>query len=194
MSILFGINRIDDAIKEAYKKKGPVVLHTSSLSISVFDSNLHVTPIDEDRLLTSASDKHNNIEEYKTEIIRDLIYTIGGYRMGIDNRIYQDNSDIDLFNLIGNIGLEVGYNVKYFKAWVVQSYINKEDYVHYIQLFTDDNDLYISIYYETGMLFSLIDVPYYELYDNNDVFRFTAKRDEAELLNIIDHMLNYNVG
>lgn len=114
--------------------------------------------------------------------------------MRIDNRIHQDNSDIDLFNFIGNIGLEVGYNVKYFKAWVAQSYINKEDYVHYIQLFTDDNNLYISIYYETGMLFSLIDVPYYELYDNNDVFRFTAKRDEAELLNIIDNMLNYNVG
>lgn len=93
MSILFGINRIDDAIKEAYKKKGPVVLHTNSLSISVFDSNLHVTPIDEDRLLTSATDKHNNIEEYKTEIIRDLIYTIGGYRMGLDS-IKEDIKDI----------------------------------------------------------------------------------------------------
>lgn len=93
MSILFSINRIDDAIKEAYKKKGPVVLHTSSLSISVYDNNLHVTPIDEDRLLTSVSDRHNNIEEYKTEMIRDLIYIIGGYRMEIDT-IKEDIRDI----------------------------------------------------------------------------------------------------
>lgn len=93
MSILFNINRIDDAIKEAYKKKGPVVLHTSSLNISVYDNNLHVTPIDEDRLLTSASDKHNNIEEYKTEMIKDLIYIIGGYRAEMDS-IKEDIRDI----------------------------------------------------------------------------------------------------
>lgn len=86
MCVIFEINEIEDAIKEAYKRKGPVVLHTDSLRIIVYDSSdIHVTPIDTDRLLTSASDKHNNIEEYKTELIRDLIYIIGGYRADLDN-------------------------------------------------------------------------------------------------------------
>lgn len=102
-------------------------------------------------------------------------------------RDIQETSPIEVFNTIGNM-LPKGYEPIYFKAKFPKINIDEEGriiddygYLHYIHI-VKNGDLKISIYFDDASIGSLIEVPYYELYDLDDVYRYLTNEEE-DLIN-----------
>ena len=115
---------------------------------------------------------------------------------------FQELSEIPLFNKIGDYAEKQGYDVVYFKSLMPKIKEDKIDlsnptmdnfnykYIHYIHIYGDEG-LKVSIYFDVDSLVRLSqEIPYYELYDMNDVERFLATdEDEAILFNAVKKLI-----
>ena len=115
---------------------------------------------------------------------------------------FQELSEIPLFNKIGDYAEKQGYDVVYFKSLMPKIKKDKIDlsnptmdnfgykYIHYIHIYGDEG-LKVSIYFDVDSLVRLSqEIPYYELYDMNDVERFLATdEDEAILFNAVKKLI-----
>ena len=112
----------------------------------------------------------------------------------LNNEIIQLKSEVDLFNRIGDYATSKNFHPVYFKSKNISSY-NSEELkiveVHYIHIYDDNGSLKVSIYYDgEGSILSLMEQPYYELYDLSDVKRFlTGKEEELLLFNEVKSIL-----
>ena len=113
----------------------------------------------------------------------------------LNNEIIQLESEIDLFNKIGDYVISKDYHPVYFKSNKMSNYYNNKELkivdVHYIHIYDDNGSLKASIYYDgEGSMLSFMDQPYYELYNLSDIKRF-LKNEEEELLlfNIVKSLL-----
>lgn len=109
-----------------------------------------------------------------------------------------EESNIDVFNEIGEYAKGKNLNVLYFKAKMPVTAtrfitsiedMNKLELgeVDYIHLYDNkEYNLILSIYYDTKGMNIMIDCPYYEVFDRGDVKRFF--NDEKE------QMLEYAKG
>ena len=114
----------------------------------------------------------------------------------------QEVSEVAIFNEIGNYAEKQGYDVVYFKSLMPKIKEDKIDlsnptmdnfnykYIHYIHIYGDEG-LKVSIYFDVDSLVRLSqEIPYYELYDMNDVERFLATdEDEAVLFNTVKELI-----
>lgn len=109
---------------------------------------------------------------------------------------YQECSEIDLFNEIGEIVENLGYTPVYFKV-LKPKMIETEDafeiiskYMYYIHLFKNE-EMKISIYYDKYNLGAMFpEEPYFELYDLNGVERFLdTEEDRNNLLNRLKELI-----
>lgn len=112
----------------------------------------------------------------------------------LNNEIIQLESEINLFNKIGDYVISKNFHPVYFKSKNISSY-NSEELkiveVHYIHIYDDNGSLKASIYYDgEGSILSLMEQPYYELYDLSDVKKFlTGKEEELLLFNEVKSLL-----
>ncbi|MBQ9012263.1 MAG: hypothetical protein IJ094_01585, partial [Bacilli bacterium] len=95
----------------------------------------------------------------------------------LNNEIIQLESEVYLFNKIGDYTINKGYHPVYFKSTKMSNYYNNKELkivdVHYIHVYDDNGLLKISIYYDgEGSMLSFMDQPYYELYNLSDVRKF----------------------
>lgn len=109
-----------------------------------------------------------------------------------------EESNVDVFNEIGEYAKGKNLNVLYFKVKMPVAAtrfitsiedMNKLELgeVDYIHLYDNkEYNLILSIYYDTKSMNSMIDCPYYEVFDRGDVERFF--NDEKE------QMLEYAKG
>ena len=113
----------------------------------------------------------------------------------LNNEIIQLESEVDLFNKIGDYTISKGYHPVYFKSTKMSNYYNNKELkivdVHYIHVYDDNGLLKISIYYDGGgSMLSFMDQPYYELYNLSDVRKFlTGKEEELLLFNEVKSLL-----
>jgi len=113
----------------------------------------------------------------------------------LNNEIIQLESEIDLFNKIGDYVISKDYHPVYFKSNKMSNYYNNKELkivgVHYIHVYDDNGLLKISIYYDgEGSMLSFMDQPYYELYNLSDVRKFlTGKEEELLLFNEVKSLL-----
>ena len=115
---------------------------------------------------------------------------------------FQEVSEVAIFNEIGDYAENQGYDVVYFKSLFHKIKKDKIDlsnptmdnfdykYIHYIHIYGDEG-LKVSIYFDVDSLVRLSqEIPYYELYDMNDVERFLATdEDEAVLFNTVKKLI-----
>ena len=115
---------------------------------------------------------------------------------------FQEVSEVAIFNEIGNYAENQGYDVVYFKSLFPKIKKDKIDlsnptmdnfdykYIHYIHIYGDEG-LKVSIYFDVDNLVRLSqEIPYYELYDMNDVERYLATdEDEAVLFNTVKKLI-----
>ena len=115
---------------------------------------------------------------------------------------FQEVSEIPLFNKIGDYAEKQGYDVVYFKSLMPKIKEDKIDlsnptmdnfgykYIYYIHIYGDIG-LKVSIYFDVDSLVRLSqEIPYYELYDMNDVERFLATDEgEAILFNTVKKLI-----
>ena len=115
---------------------------------------------------------------------------------------FQEVSEIPLFNKIGDYAEKQGYDVVYFKSLMPKIKEDKIDlsnptmdnfgykYIYYIHIYGDIG-LKVSIYFDVDSLVRLSqEIPYYELYDMNDVERYLATdEDEAVLFNTVKKLI-----
>ena len=120
----------------------------------------------------------------------------------VGSQEFQELSEIPLFNKIGDYAEKQGYDVVYFKSLMPKIKEDKIDlsnptmdnfgykYIHYIHIYGDEG-LKVSIYFDVDSLVRLSqEIPYYELYDMNDVERFLATdEDEAVLFNTVKKLI-----
>lgn len=112
----------------------------------------------------------------------------------LNNEIIQLESEINLFNKIGDYVISKNFHPVYFKSKNISGY-NSEELkiveVHYIHIYDDNGSLKASIYYDgEGSILSLMEQPYYELYDLSDVKKFlTGKEEELLLFNEVKSLL-----
>ena len=113
----------------------------------------------------------------------------------LNNEIIQLESEVYLFNKIGDYTISKGYHPVYFKSTKMSNYYNNKELkivdVHYIHVYDDNGLLKISIYYDgEGSMLSFMDQPYYELYNLSDVRKFiTVKEEELLLFNELKSLL-----
>jgi len=113
----------------------------------------------------------------------------------LNNEIIQLESEVDLFNKIGDYVISKDYHPVYFKSNKMSNYYNNKELkivdVHYIHVYDDNGLLKISIYYDgEGSMLSFMDQPYYELYNLSDVRKFlTGKEEELLLFNEVKSLL-----
>ena len=113
----------------------------------------------------------------------------------LNNEIIQLESEVDLFNKIGDYTISKGYHPVYFKSTKMSNYYNNKELkivdVHYIHIYDDNGSLKASIYYDgEGSMLSFMDQPYYELYNLSDVRKFlTGKEEELLLFNEVKSLL-----
>ena len=93
----------------------------------------------------------------------------------LNNEIIQLESEIDLFNKIGDYVISKDYHPVYFKSNKMSNYYNNKELkivdVHYIHIYDDNGSLKASIYYDgEGSMLSFMDQPYYELYNLSDIY------------------------
>lgn len=104
---------------------------------------------------------------------------------------FQEVSEIEAFNLIGQDAETKGYDVVYFKSlwpYMSENFVMKFKYMHYIHLIKDEEMKY-SIYFDEFNLGSIVpDGPYYELYDTCDIERFPQEY-EKELFDRIKELI-----
>ena len=115
---------------------------------------------------------------------------------------FQEVSEVAIFNEIGDYAENQGYDVVYFKSLFPKIKKDKIDlsnptmdnfdykYIHYIHIYGNEG-LKVSIYFDVDSLVRLSqEIPYYELYDMNDVERFLATdEDEAVLFNTVKELI-----
>ena len=113
----------------------------------------------------------------------------------LNNEIIQLESEINLFNKIGDYVISKDYHPVYFKSNKMSNYYNNKELkivdVHYIHIYDDNGSLKASIYYDgEGSMLSFMDQPYYELYNLSDVRKFlTGKEEELLLFNEVKSLL-----
>ena len=105
----------------------------------------------------------------------------------LNNEIIQLESEINLFNKIGDYVISKDYHPVYFKSNKMSNYYNNKELkivdVHYIHIYDDNGSLKASIYYDgEGSMLSFMDQPYYELYNLSDVRKFLTGKEEELLL------------
>lgn len=125
--------------------------------------------------------------------------------MHIDNiePIMQKESEINIFNTIGELAKYNGFKVKYFKNqfYTVDTNSIKNDldisnmfndfkiklssYIHYIHMIK--NKKIISIYYDTSSALARIDYPYYELCSDG-IYRYHVN-EELKLYNDVKKII-----
>ena len=115
---------------------------------------------------------------------------------------FQEVSEVAIFNEIGDYAENQGYDVVYFKSLFPKRNKDKIDlsnptmdnfdykYIHYIHIYGDEG-LKVSIYFDVDSLVRLSqEIPYYELYDMNDVERYLATEEgEAVLFNTVKKLI-----
>ena len=112
----------------------------------------------------------------------------------LNQEIVQQQSEVELFNRIGDYVTSKNFHPVYFKSKNISNY-NSEELkiveVHYIHIYDDNGSLKASIYYDgEGSILSLMEQPYYELYDLSDVRKFlTGKEEELLLFNEVKSLL-----
>lgn len=109
-------------------------------------------------------------------------------------RDIQETSPIEVFNTIGDI-LPKDCEPIYFKSKFPKFHIDEEGriiddygYLHYIHINKNGN-LKVSIYFDNDSVGSLMEEPYYELYDLCDVYRYLIGEEE-DLINDTMKLLN----
>ncbi|MGL5751990.1 MAG: hypothetical protein ACRCXT_15770 [Paraclostridium sp.] len=107
---------------------------------------------------------------------------------------FQEESEVEAFNLIGQDAGTKGYDIVYFKTLMPKLVKSESDYefeykhMHYIHLIKDD-DVQFSIYFDEFGLGSILPgSPYYELYDRFDIERF-FEEDVEELFKRIKELI-----
>ncbi|MGL5717994.1 MAG: hypothetical protein ACRCX2_33635 [Paraclostridium sp.] len=111
----------------------------------------------------------------------------------LGSQIFEEYSEVDLFNKIGFMAETLGYNAIYFKSLMPKlvsyedGYRYENNYMHYIHL-EKDGDLMISIYYDEHNMGAMFpEAPYYELYrpySGGDIERFVDT--EEDRLNLLE--------
>ena len=113
-----------------------------------------------------------------------------------DREEVQEYSEIGLFNAVGLMARDLGYEVVYFKSLTPSFLGFGEDleidykYIHFIHLYKDE-ELKISIYYDKYNLAPMFpEQPYFELYDRLDTERFLdTEEDRNNLVNRLSELL-----
>lgn len=111
----------------------------------------------------------------------------------LNQEIVQQQSEVELFNRIGDYATSKNFHPVYFKSKNISNCNSEEPKiveVHYIHIY-NDNGLKVSIYYDgEGSILSLMEQPYYELYDLSNVRKFlTGKEEELLLFNEVKSIL-----
>ena len=101
--------------------------------------------------------------------------------------IFQEKSEIEIFNKIGEFAINKNYNVVFFKVKAINSFgeeLKLAD-IHYIHIYKNE-ELKISIFYDKeGTTLSYLGQPYYELYNGRSTKCFICG-EEDKLFKVAD--------
>lgn len=101
--------------------------------------------------------------------------------------MFTETSKVELFNKIGEYAKRKGFKIKFF-SWkrIPMNYYAMDDIelgeMRYIHILDSNMDMLLSIYYDDKDMGASVGVPYYELYDCNDIERFFVDEEEEQLL------------
>lgn len=134
-------------------------------------------------------------EEYELDLIKDRFKNkqknfsefMNKYSDILAKEVFQEKSEIEIFNKIGELAINKNYNVVFFKAKVINSFGEELKLVdmHYIHIYKNE-ELKISIFYDReGTTLSYLGQPYYELYNGYNTKCFLYD-EEDKLFKVAD--------